>query len=126
MPSSSDGLLPARSSRPASSFNIRTYPGMNHRQFEALALKATKDVFAFANFAQQSENLFGGSPDAEALSRYQSAWFEVEIVNAVALADWEADGRPVSWDDKWRKLYQSSAADAVTVLESAAANLLPG
>ena len=95
---------------------------MNH-EFGAFALKATEDVVAFAKVAQQSENLFGDSPDKDALKRYQSAWFEVEVVNAVALADWEADGRPVSWGDKWRKLYQSSAAEAVAVLEVAAANL---
>lgn len=97
---------------------------MNHREFDNFALTATDDVVAFARFAQQVEFLFDGSTDAAALKRYQSAWFEVEILNAVALADWEEHGRPVKWDDEWRRLYQSSAGEAVMVLKNAAACLL--
>ncbi|QFZ86236.1 hypothetical protein GFK26_27460 [Variovorax paradoxus] len=97
---------------------------MNRREFDALALKATDDVFAFAQFAQQSEDAFVGSTDAVGLERYQRAWLEVEIVNAVALEDWENEGRPASWDDTWRELYQPSAAEAVVVLKAAAVGLM--
>ncbi|WP_093060169.1 hypothetical protein [Variovorax sp. YR634] len=97
---------------------------MNRREFEALSLEATKDVFAFAKFAQQSEDAFLSSTNAGALRRYQNAWLEVEIINAVALEAWEADGRPVSWDDRWREFYQASATEAVKVLRSAAVGLM--
>jgi hypothetical protein len=46
---------------------------MNRREFDALALRATDDVFAFAQFAQQSEDAFAGSTDAVGLERYQRA-----------------------------------------------------
>jgi hypothetical protein len=42
----------------------------------------------------------------------------------VALDDWENEGRPVSWDDKWRDLYQSAAAEATVMLKAAAVDLL--
>jgi hypothetical protein len=92
---------------------------MNRDYFNNLCLEATGNVLAFAKFVQLSEFLFSDSTDAAAVKLFRSAWFEVEIVNAIALAAWEEDGRPVGWDDKWRTLYQASAAEAVIALKAA-------
>ncbi|MNL07806.1 hypothetical protein D3C87_1284980 [compost metagenome] len=93
---------------------------MNRHEFDNLALTATDDVVAFAKFVQRTEFLFAGSSDADSLKCYQGAWFEVEIVNAAALAAWGDDGRPVKWDYEWRSLYQSSASEVITLLKDAA------
>jgi hypothetical protein len=97
---------------------------MNRREFDNLALTAMDGVAAFAKFVQRAEFLFESSSDADALKSYQAAWFEVEIVNAAALAAWEDDGRPAKWDHEWHSLYRPSAGEAVALLKAAAANIL--
>lgn len=78
--------------RPGAAVHLRLPPkrvsSMNRHEFDNLALTATDDVVAFAKFVQRTEFLFAGSSDADSLKCYQGAWFEVEIVNAAALAAW--------------------------------------
>jgi hypothetical protein len=97
---------------------------MKQVNFESLSARATDSLFAFADFAQQAENLFFDSQDAEALQAYRSAWFELEIVNATALDEWEADGRPSDWNEKWTNKFLKDAAETVDMVRVAALRLV--
>lgn len=95
---------------------------MDRRDFDSYAQAAVTDVIAFAKFVQVSEHLFADSADFGALERYRKAWFEAEVINAVALDEWETDGRPPTWDTKWRR-YQPEAEQVVALLQDAASAL---
>ncbi|MNV80160.1 hypothetical protein D3C71_1737490 [compost metagenome] len=91
------------------------------RDFDALARAATADVVAFAHFVDQSEFLCARTDDAAARERYAEAWFDAEIINALALDRWDAEGRPAVWDATWRSAFQPDAAQAVAGMRAAAA-----
>lgn len=97
---------------------------MTHSEFEVLAAHAVDSVFAFADFTRQTEHLFDGSPSAAALQTYRSAWFELEIVNATALDEWETDGRPETWDAKWKERFLKDAEETVGMVRAAAQPLV--
>lgn len=88
--------------------------------FDALARDATAGVVAFARFVEQSEFLFARADDVEARERYADAWFDAEIINALALDRWESEGRPADWDGSWRAAFQQDAAQAVEAMRAAA------
>lgn len=93
---------------------------MNRSDFENLAAHAVDSVFAFADFTKRTEHIFDGSPNAAALQAYRSAWFELEIVNATALDEWETDGRPGTWDVKWNERFLKDAVETVGMVRVAA------
>ena len=84
--------------------------------FRIQASAALESVFAFAEFVERTESLFDSHENGDFVRRYNDAWFELEMVNAVALADWEDDGRPAHWDDKWEKKYKMDASEVVDEL----------
>lgn len=94
---------------------------MSADDFDRLARNAAADVVAFARFVAQTEFLFEGAADAHALARYQAAWFDAEITNALALERWDAEGRPTAWDGPWRADFQHDAAQAVAALQAVVA-----
>lgn len=47
---------------------------------------------------------------------WQSLWFELEIVNGLALAEWDEQGRPVHGLASWRENYQQEARSLATEL----------
>ena len=96
---------------------------MKQVDFETLAAKATDSLFAFADFAKKTEHLFTDSSDVAALQAYRSAWFELEIVNAAALEEWESDGRPGRWDRKWKERFDKDANETVCMVRAAAQRL---
>lgn len=93
---------------------------MKQSDFEILAAQAVDSVFAFADFTKRIEHLFDDSANAAALQAYRSAWFELEIVNATALDEWETDGRPKTWDTKWNELFMKDAMETVGMVRAAA------
>jgi hypothetical protein len=96
---------------------------MNKLHFEILASHAAENIFNFADFTSRAEDLFSNSENADALRRYQSAWFELEIVNATALAEWESEGRPTQWTEKWVAKYRSDALETLDLIRAASAEL---
>lgn len=87
---------------------------MNLNTFRQQALAALESIFAFAEFTKHSESLFEDEKgDSEFVQRYKEAWFELEIVNSVALEEWESDGRPKAWAEKWNDKYREEAAEVV-------------
>ncbi len=89
-------------------------------EFDALACHAAAGVVAFARFVDASEFLFARAYDAQARERYAEAWFDAEIINALALERWESEGRPAAWDGTWRAAFQQDAAQAVEAMRAAA------
>ncbi|WP_053076567.1 hypothetical protein [Caenimonas sp. SL110] len=87
---------------------------MNLQELHRIANSASDSIFAVADFTRFTEHLFSDCTDTVALRNYRAAWFELEIVNATALADWEADGRPKEWLDKWNQVYK---AETILVID---------
>ncbi|MFP5425095.1 MAG: hypothetical protein ACLGJA_04505 [Gammaproteobacteria bacterium] len=85
-------------------------------QLLTLARQADEDVFSWASFVAQTEFLWQDTtlvPDACA---WQALWFELEIVNALALAEWDEHGRPVDWADCWREGYKQQVQGLLAAL----------
>ena len=61
--------------------------------------KIVKDIFSFAQFVSEAENEIPNQS-----SRYYDYWWELEILNASALEDWEISGEPEKWE-KWTEKY---------------------
>lgn len=90
---------------------------MDLEEFRKEALLAADNVFVFAGFANRSESFFDNvGLDPFFVQRYRKAWFELEIVNAVALEEWESDGRPPDWAAKWLDKYRVDASDVIQEL----------
>jgi hypothetical protein len=52
----------------------------------------------------------------EKLTAYQACWFELEILNALALDEWETDGKPGVWLVSWNRRYEKNARALVEKL----------
>lgn len=66
--------------------------------------KYTLNIYSFANFVNEMENWTEYSKE---ISNY---WWELEILNATALDEWERAGKPVFWK-KWDSEYKHSAKE---------------
>lgn len=90
---------------------------MKFSEFTNQALSASESLFSFAEFAKISESYFDKhKSDSAFFSSYKEKWFELEIVNAVALDDWESEGRPRDWSEKWDTKYKKDAANIIQEL----------
>ncbi|GFM88851.1 hypothetical protein PSCICO_42500 [Pseudomonas cichorii] len=88
----------------------------NKAQLIEQAKQASETLFAWASFVAHTEFLWQDSTlvtDAEA---WQSLWFELEILNGLALAEWEEQGRPADWSATWRETYQQDARELAAEL----------
>jgi hypothetical protein len=71
----------------------------------ALAETAADDHFKYAHFVKEVELLQGDiDPFAndERIAAYQACWLELEIVNALGLDEWESEGKPDSWNERYK------------------------
>jgi len=78
---------------------------------------ATADHFLFARFvkhAKQVGDIKRILLEEDTASRYAAAWFQLEIVNALALGAWEDNGKPEIWLNEWRESYQQDAEEVVS------------
>ncbi|AQL35329.1 hypothetical protein [Pseudomonas syringae] len=92
-------------------------------QLNNLAKQAPQDHRFWAAFVAHTEFLWQDTaliPDGVA---WQRQWFELEILNALALAEWEEQGRADDWTAPWRATYQQDAIQLTTeLLELVASN----
>lgn len=85
------------------------------------ALSSLDDVVSFAGFVNYAEelpqlnDLFSDEINKDA---YRQIWFELEIINALALSEWEAAGRPADWQARWTSDYQQDASELMDQLLS--------
>ena len=71
-------------------------------------------MFGFARFVAETEFL-ASAACVEFQEKYSRTWFDMELVNALALAEWEQDGSPEEWSKVWVGKYKNEAEE--TLLE---------
>ena len=65
-------------------------------------LDITSHIFLYNEFVNKMEKDYG----------HLDSWLNMEILNALALDEWEMVGRPEEWDG-WRSFYQEKALKLV-------------
>lgn len=75
-----------------------------------LGERASENLFAWAAFVEQTEFLWQDTAAVQDADAWQRLWFELEIINGLALAQWEDEGKPDDWSDIWNKDYRQEAA----------------
>lgn len=81
---------------------------------------ADENHFEFSKFVRdaevfcKNENL-GNFGDVN-LARYREVWFNLEIINALALDDWDSSGRPDNWVCQWNERYRHDAKEVIAEL----------
>lgn len=89
---------------------------MNKAQLITQAEQASQDLFHWSRFVAQTEFLWQDTTRVKDAAAWQRQWFELEIVNGLALAEWEEQGRPEEWTARWREAYQQDAFGLVSEL----------
>ncbi|AVU35638.1 MULTISPECIES: hypothetical protein [Serratia] len=83
------------------------------------ALNSLNDVISFARFVSYAEDLPQLNElfeDEHNRDNYQKIWFELEIINALALSEWESEGRPADWQTRWESEYKHDASELLDEL----------
>lgn len=75
----------------------------------SLARGAHKDLKSWSSFVAVTEFVWQNTTLVSDAARWESIWFEMEIVNALALAEWEEQGSPLDWHERWCEGYQADA-----------------
>lgn len=84
---------------------------MDRAYWLALGGRAAQDIYAWSAFVAATEFLWQDAALVKDRDAWQALWFELEIVNALALAEWDEQGRPGDWSVRWGKDYQQDAAE---------------
>ena len=93
----------------------------NLDNFLTQANLADKSHISFAKFVNDAEMFCENKKDGVAdknLERYRKIWFDLEIINALALDDWDSAGRPENWLSQWEAKYRSNAQEVISELRS--------
>lgn len=83
------------------------------------ALNSLNDVISFARFVSYAEDLSQLNElfeDEHNRDNYQNIWFELEIINALALSEWESEDRPADWKTRWESGYKQDASELMDEL----------
>ena len=80
------------------------------KYFRTLGERASEDVFAWAAFVAQTEFQWKDRASVQDAVAWQRIWFELEILNWLALAQWEDEGKPINWSSRWNTDYRQEAA----------------
>lgn len=81
---------------------------------------AEKDHIEFSKFVRDAEVFCqnekrDGAIDIN-LARYRGIWFDLEVINALALDDWESSGMPENWISQWDERYKRDAQEVIAEL----------
>ncbi|MFJ4347643.1 hypothetical protein [Pseudomonas sp. NPDC089401] len=74
-----------------------------------LAHEAPQDLMSWSRFVAQTEFVWQHPALVTDGEGWQALWFEMEILNALALAEWEQDGSPQDWSHRWGEGYEQDA-----------------
>jgi len=80
-------------------------------QLIAQGEKASQGLFLWSQFVADTEFLYEHTALVTDVEAWKQQWFELEVINALALAEWEEQGKPQDWSACWRKEYQQEAAE---------------
>ncbi|MBK5006366.1 hypothetical protein IAE33_001333 [Pseudomonas sp. S60] len=81
-----------------------------------LAQEAPQNLRRWSSFVAQIEFVWQNPTLVKNGGRWQALWFEMEIVNGLALAEWEEEGYPKHWSHRWREGYEQDARELVSEL----------
>lgn len=85
---------------------------------------ATESQYHYAEFSHQLELIYMQNKNdlpSEMASQLDSLIFDVEVINALSLTDWDLAGKPHNWGD-WNAEYKNDADNLVSQLR----NILEG
>ena len=85
-------------------------------ELSSLAISAHQDLPSWARFVALTEFAWQDRAVVSDAAEWQALWFEMEIVNALALAEWEEEGAPLDWLTQWKAGYQTDAQILVSKL----------
>jgi hypothetical protein len=74
---------------------------------------ATDTHYHYADFTKNVENIYDGSKDTfpiEMKEQLSTLIFDMEVINGLALCDWDLASRPTEWND-WNTDYKEDADD---------------
>ncbi|QGU89249.1 hypothetical protein GN242_19400 [Erwinia sorbitola] len=86
-----------------------------------LHYQSLNDLVSFARFVSYAEYLDRISElfeDEKSKAEYHQLWFELEIINACALSEWEQEGKPTDWQKRWESDYKQDASELMSELLS--------
>lgn len=81
-----------------------------------LAREAPQDLMCWSSFVAQTEFAWQNPALVADAEGWQTFWFEMEIVNGLALAEWEDEGSHHGWSYRWREGYEQDARRLVSEL----------
>jgi len=81
-----------------------------------LAQEAPQDLMRWSSFVAQTEFVWQDTTLVSDAEGWQSLWFEMEIVNGLALAEWEEEGSPQDWSHRWCEGYEQDARGLIDQL----------
>lgn len=87
---------------------------MNILDFQKNIDFAANSIFSFSQFVKTSEFIFDDIDiSVDEIKILKNKWFELEIINALALDEWESDGMPRKWEAKWKRKYKEEALQLI-------------
>lgn len=88
---------------------------INSQKILTDANNASSNIFLYSSFVSSTEFILNDK-NLKIINKdkYKDCWNEMEILNAIALAEWEDDGKPLSWEEKWKAIYQNDAKNLIT------------
>lgn len=89
---------------------------MTASQLAVLAQEAHQDLMRWSSFVAQTEFVWQHSMVVSDADGWQSIWFEMEIINGLALAEWEDEGAPRDGSYRWSEAYEHEAQSLVSEL----------
>ena len=89
---------------------------MNTAELMAQGEKASQWLFLWSQFVARTEFLWHDTTLVMDAASWQRQWFELEIVNGLALSEWEEQGKPEDWSAQWQERYQQEAFGLVSEL----------
>ncbi len=89
---------------------------INKAQLIALGQQAPQGLFGWSDFVAQTEFLWQDTTLIPNAAAWQRQWFELEIINGLALAEWDEAGRPQDWSARWQEVHQQEAGELVQAL----------
>ena len=75
--------------------------------------RATETHYHYAEFTKNVETIYNGSHDnfsIEMQEQLSTLIFDMEVINGLALCDWDLANRPTEWND-WNNDYKEDADD---------------
>ncbi|NIF27125.1 hypothetical protein F3J44_12180 [Pantoea sp. Tr-811] len=85
-------------------------------ELRSLALRAHLNLQSWSHFVAQAEFAWQNPAVLADAAEWQKVWFEMEIINALALAQWEEQGFPRGGLQSWCDEYQQDALSLVAEL----------